>query len=171
MKSMNHNLIPPFIIRKAGLKVEEQAKIHVKEPARENHSIYSSGNILRITLQLEGIFSVFKTRKLNGEEISEPGGYDILYLTPDADYWDPNYESWDEQEDEMLDIDGEILLHTQRTPVQIIEEDDYFDVSGTYAIRLSAKNYKKCIDTVISSAYISTPGIGEMDDDFNIQDW
>ena len=93
---------------------------------------------MRIALQLEGIFSVFKTRKLNDEEIAEPGGYDILYLTPDADSWDPNCEAWAEQEDEMLDIDGEILLRTQRTPVQIIEEYDYFYVSGIYAIRLSA---------------------------------
>ena len=81
---------------------------------------------------------VFKTRKLNDEEITEPGCSIILYLTPDADSWDPNCEAWDEQEDEMLDIDGEILLRTQRPPVHIIEEDDYFDVSGSYAISLSA---------------------------------
>ena len=43
----------------------------------------------------------------------------------------------------MLDIDGEILLCTQRTPVQIIEEMDYFDVSGIYSIRISAKNNEK----------------------------
>ena len=84
---------------------------------------------------------VFKTRKLNDEEIAEPGGYDILYLTPDADSWDPNGEAWAEQEDEMLDIEGEILLRTQRPPVQIIEEEDYFDVSGIYTIRISADNY------------------------------
>ena len=115
---------------------------------------------MRIALQLEGIFLLFKIRKINNEEIAEPGGYDILYLTPDPDSWDPNCEAWDEQEDEMLDIDGEILLHTQRPPVQIIEEDDYFDVSGTYAIRLSAENYEKCIDTVIYYACFSTPGQG-----------
>ena len=56
MQSMYHNLIPPFIMREAGLKVEEQAKIHVKEPAKENHSIYSSEINLRIALQIEGIF-------------------------------------------------------------------------------------------------------------------
>ena len=79
--------------------MEEQAKINVKEPAKENHSIYSSEINLSIALQLEGIISVFKTRKLNHEEISEPGGYDILYLTPDADSWNPNCEAWAEQED------------------------------------------------------------------------
>ena len=67
---------------------------------------------------------LFKTRKLNYEEIADPGGYDILYLTPDSDYWDPNFEPWAEQEDEMLDIDGEIILRNQRPPVHIIEEDD-----------------------------------------------
>ena len=126
---------------------------------------------MRIALQLEGILSVFNTRKLNNEEIAEPGGYEILYLTPDDDSWDPNCEAWAEQEYEMLDIDGEILLLTQRTPVQIIEEDDYFDVSGIDDIRLSADNYEKCINTLISYAYVGTPGPGEMADDFNIQDW
>ena len=66
----------------------------------------------------------------------------------------------DEQEYDMLDIDGEIILCTQRTPEHIIEEDDYFDVSGINAIRLSAENYEKFINTVISSAYVSTPGPG-----------
>ena len=97
LQIMNHNLIPPFIMQEAGLKVEEQAKIHVKEPAKENNSIYSSVINLRIVLQLECIFSVFRTRKLNDEQIAEPGGYDILYLTPDADSWDPNCEAWAEQ--------------------------------------------------------------------------
>ena len=118
VQSMNHNLIPPFIMREAGLKVEEQVRIHVKEPAKEDHSIYSSEINLRITLQLEGTFLVFKTRNLNDEEIAEPGGYGILYLTPDADSWDPNCEAWAKQEDEMLYVDGEILLRTQRPPIR-----------------------------------------------------
>ena len=124
VQSMNHNLISPFIMREAGLKVEEQANIYVKEPAKDNNSIYSSEINLRIALQLEGIFLVFKTRNLNDDKIAEPGGYDIIYLTQYADSWDPNCDAWADQEDEMLDIDGETLLHTQRTPVHIIEEDD-----------------------------------------------
>ena len=71
----------------------------------------------------------------------------------------------------MLDVDGEILLCTQRPPIKIIEGDDYFNVSRTYAIRLSSENNEKCINTVISSAYVSNPGQGEMAHDFNIQDW
>ena len=67
VENMDYNLIPPFIMRESGLKMEEQAEIHVKEQAKENHSIYSSDINLRITLQLEGIFLVFKTRNLNDE--------------------------------------------------------------------------------------------------------
>ena len=52
------------------------------------------------------------------------GGYDLLYLTPDADSWDPNCEAWAEQEDEMVDMEEEILSHTCRVPVQIVDEND-----------------------------------------------
>ena len=56
VQSMNHNLIPSLIMLEAGLKVEEQAKIHVEETAKENHSFYSSEINLRISLQLMRIF-------------------------------------------------------------------------------------------------------------------
>ena len=78
--------------------MDEQAKIHAKDAIKKNHSIYSHEIGLRISLQLEGIFSIFKTRMLSNEEIAEPGGYNVLYLTPDADSWDPNCEAWAEQE-------------------------------------------------------------------------
>ena len=37
--SMDHNLVPPFIMREAGLQVNEQAKIHTSEPTKQHHSI------------------------------------------------------------------------------------------------------------------------------------
>ena len=93
-------------MQEAGLEVDEQAKIHAKDASKNNNSIYSYEIGLRIALQLEGIFSIFKTRKLSNEEIAEPGGYDLLYLTLDANSWDPNCEAWAEQEDEMVDMEG-----------------------------------------------------------------
>ena len=98
-------MIPPFIMRESVLEVDEQAKIHAKDASKKNHSIYSHEIGLRIDLQLEGIFSIFKTRKLINEEIAEPGGYNVLYLTPDTDSWGPNCEAWAEQEDEMMDTE------------------------------------------------------------------
>ena len=170
VESMDHNLISPFIMREAGLEVDKQAKIHSKDASKKNQLIYSHEIGLRIALQLEGIFSIFKTRKLSNEDIAEPGGYDLIYLTPDADSWDPNYEAWAEQEDDMVDTEGEILPHTCRVPVQIVDENDYCDVSGIEAIMISGERYDKCTDAVISSTYVNTPE-GEMPDDFYIQDW
>ena len=74
VESMDHNLIPHFIMREAGLEVDEQAKIHAKDASKNNHSVYSHEIGLSIALQLDGIFSIFKTRKLSNEEITEPGG-------------------------------------------------------------------------------------------------
>ena len=48
------------------------------------------------------------------------GGYNVLYLTLDADSWDSNCEAWAEQEDEMMDLEGDILPHTCHVPVQIV---------------------------------------------------
>ena len=37
--TLNHNLIPPFILREAGLKVNDVAKIHVADPKKSDHAI------------------------------------------------------------------------------------------------------------------------------------
>ena len=66
-------------------------------------------------------------------------------------------------------MEGEILPHTYRVPVQIVDENDYYDVSEIEAIRISGERYDKCIDALISSAYVSTPA-GELPDDFYIQE-
>ena len=57
----------------------------------------------------------------------------------------------------MMDMEVESLPHTCRVPVQIVDENDYYDVSGTEDIGISGERYDKCIDAVISSAYVSTP--------------
>ena len=56
---MKHNLIPPFILREAGLTVSEVPKIHCDEPAVEDHSIFDDVTKPQITLKLEDFFLVF----------------------------------------------------------------------------------------------------------------
>ena len=68
----------------------------------------------------------------------------------------------------MVDMEGEILPHTYRVPLQIVDKNDYCDVSVIKAIRISGERYEKCIDALISSTYVSTPA-GEMPDEFYIQ--
>lgn len=38
--SMDHNLLPPFVLCEAGLHVNEVLKIQVNDPTHEDHSIY-----------------------------------------------------------------------------------------------------------------------------------
>ena len=82
--SMDHNLIPPFIMREAGLVVNETPKIHCDNPTVEDHSIFDEESGLRIPLSLNGIFSAFKTRALTDQEIEEVELYPTIFLTPDS---------------------------------------------------------------------------------------
>ena len=36
--SMDHNLVPPFILREAGLILNDKPKIHYEDPSVEDHS-------------------------------------------------------------------------------------------------------------------------------------
>ena len=70
VESMPHNLIPPFIMREAGLTVNDVPRIHTRpgELSNETHCIVvkasSNGGDLKIPMKLDGIFSYFPTRKL-----------------------------------------------------------------------------------------------------------
>ena len=52
LPSMEHNLVPPFAMREAGLVVDEQPKIHTANPDKRSHSIFEPESGLRIPLQL-----------------------------------------------------------------------------------------------------------------------
>ena len=90
--SMNHNLVPPFILREAGLVVNDVPKIHTRaqELTNETHCVISSpdedgnGTDLKIHMKLDGIFSYFLTRKLTLNELKEWSNMETVYLTPDA---------------------------------------------------------------------------------------
>ena len=57
--SLEHNLLPPFILREAGMIVNDTAKIHKAEPGKDDHAIIVEEESLIIPLQLNGIFSYF----------------------------------------------------------------------------------------------------------------
>ena len=93
--SMTHNLIPPFIMREAGLTVNDVPRIHTKvdELTNETHSIVAKesevGMDLRIPLRLDGIFSCFDTRKLTVQEVNDCEYIETLKLTSESPDWDP----------------------------------------------------------------------------------
>ena len=137
--SMKHNLIPPFVMREAGLEVNDVPKIHCGgDVTRESHSIIARGEVeLRIPLRLRGIFSCFPSRALTRDEENDAEQLEVVYLTPDAMSWEPNDESWGEREDAYLDHLGDVLDHPTSPEHELIEKRDlekkWFDVAVSEA--------------------------------------
>ena len=92
--SMTNNLVPPFLLREAGLIVNEIPKIHVKSPEISDHSILIPDKDLRITLSLMGVFSYFPTSKPTDQELEETE--DIIPCTPVT--WDPHNDAYSKNE-------------------------------------------------------------------------
>jgi hypothetical protein len=125
--SMKNNLLPPFILREAGLQVKDVPKIHVDDPDVSDHSITFPDDNLRIPLQLWGIFSFFHTRIPTLDEITHA---EPIFLTPDSHNWDPYSEHFAKNEDSMLDYDGNMRSKRQRNTHVLdanltVDKDDY----------------------------------------------
>lgn len=90
VNSMSHNLIPPFILREAGLEVNDRAKIHSYPTTKNDHSIIDSESGMHIWLQLDGIFSKFDTRAPVNSDFFDDRDLTIVNITPKGPMWDPN---------------------------------------------------------------------------------
>ena len=142
--TLEHNLIPPFILREAGLVVNETAKIHTNDPTKHDHAIISATNDLVIPLQLNGIFSFFHTRSPIESELSN---CDPILFTPDSYEWDPYAPHYASHEKNMLDWEGEMNSYRKRIKLN----DGTSSSSPTWDI------YQDEIDTVISSMVSMPP--------------
>ena len=158
---MDHNLVPPFITQEALFEVNDQEKIHSSEPIKQHHLIWDAQNELRIPLQLCGNLSVFITRQLTQEEISQGGDYKVIFVSFDDDSWNSHFEDWAAMEEDILDYDGEIKQRDPTQQMKIIQHDYFFDVSALYVIRFSGEYSEKHMDSLISSAYVINPQVGE----------
>ena len=83
---INNHLIPSFIMREAGIKVNDTPKIHVENPGLSDHSIESPEINLRIPLSLHGIFSYLPTTKPTPQMLEDCE--DVYVLTPSR--WNPH---------------------------------------------------------------------------------
>ena len=76
----------------------------------------------------------------------------------------------------MLDYDGEIKHRDSQQKMELIQQDDLFDVSVLDAIRFSGEDYEKRVDAIISSDYVNKPQDGKktrnttMEDCFIVED-
>ena len=77
---MSNNLLPPFILREAGVRLCDTPKIQMGNPTVDHHSIYFLKISFRIPLLLWGILSYFQLIKLTATNMKETE--EIYILTP-----------------------------------------------------------------------------------------
>ena len=103
IESMVNHLIPPFIMRLAGIVVDECPKFLSKTPTLDNHCIFFEEDNLRIPLCLHGITSYIPVRTPSTDEIET---LPSLEVTPAASFWDPHDTKYQDQEDAMTTYNG-----------------------------------------------------------------
>ena len=111
VETMEVNLLPPFIMREAGLLVNDTPKIHVDDPNEHHHAIVFPDDDLSIPLRLNGTFSYFHSRIPTFDEVKFK---DPIFLTPDSDNWDPYAEHFASNEESMVDWEGNMAPKRHR---------------------------------------------------------
>jgi hypothetical protein len=147
--SMDHNLLPPFLIREASLFLDETPKFQSNNASLDNHCIYDEVTGLRIHLQLHGTFSYFATRSLNEDEEANWENYPVIHLTPDRDVWDPHSQHFADAEAAMMDSNGNIVGRKRsRTMFEEVESD----VSELYAEPCTWDHFQTQVDNRLDDA-------------------
>ena len=113
VSTMTHNLIPPFIMREAGISVNDVAKIHVENPTSMDHAVVFKDTDFKIPLSLRGTFSYFESSKPSRDTMLHSD--EIYLLTPTR--WDPHTTVYQENEANMVDWKGDIIAPKYRKQI------------------------------------------------------
>ena len=127
--SMRHNLMPPFVMREAGIQLRDTPKIQVTSPSEDDHSLYFPDDGFRIPLSLWGVFSYFPSSKPTASMLEHSD--DVYLITPER--WNPHDEAYAVNEENMLDWEGHMIDRKRRPQVLLsdIPEDDVMAASVT----------------------------------------
>ena len=120
---MNHNLIPPFILREVVSKVNDRAKIHSYPKTRDDHSIIDPTSDMHIRLQLGGIFSKFDTRALKNSDLFDDKDVIIVIIT-EGYMREPDSSTYGENEESMVDTVVDLINDTHNIKTIINKDDD-----------------------------------------------
>ena len=75
--SMEINLIPPFIVREAGVVINDKPKTYFSDTSLGDHAIIFVKENMRIPLKLNGIFLYVETNTLIPEQVRD---YEDVFL-------------------------------------------------------------------------------------------
>jgi hypothetical protein len=145
LPTLQHNLIPPFIMREGGVIMSERAKIHSPNPSEDDHCIQFRDHELRIPLRLHGTFSFFHTRMPTDDELQS---CDKLFITPDSPHWNPYCPSFALNEESMLNYNGEIADKSRHTN-HLMEVDDEYPIVASVLI----SDYEDAVDNAIADSF------------------
>ena len=87
---MEHNLVPPFVLREAGFIVNDTPRIHCQNVTKDSHTIISEDGDLRMPSRLHGVFSYFPSFKPDDDHYHSGSSNEHYLLTPTGNDWNPN---------------------------------------------------------------------------------
>ena len=108
---MEHNLLPPIMMRLNGIMVDECPKFLSHNPTIDSHSIFFPIKKARFPLDLHGTTSYIPTRRPKG--LQEVNQYHNLTLTSEHPEWDPSSPIFSQQERAMTNWKGEIKTRSK----------------------------------------------------------
>ena len=123
---MDNHLIPPFVMREVGIKVNDTSKIHIDDPIISDHSIEFPETNFRIPLSLHGIFSYLPTTKPSPQMLEDCE--EVYVLTPSR--WNPHDSAYAHNEAHMLDWQGEMVQSKDRQTILLSEVEEDAEISA-----------------------------------------
>jgi hypothetical protein len=120
--SMLNNLIPPFMLREAGIVVHDTPKIQIPDPSVEDHSIFSPETGVWVPLSFRGLFSYFPTSRPNHNDVIDANELYVLMTSQ----WHPHQEAYASNEENILDWEGNLITHLNHKQILLsnIEDND-----------------------------------------------
>ena len=125
---MVNNLIPPFLMREAGLVVNDKPKTHTEDPTVKDHALIFRETGFRIPLSIHGIFSFFQTTKSTTKELQ--AGHDVYILTLEC--WNPHTDAYSLNEASMLDWEGNMRERGEWTNKIVLDDEVDGDMDETH---------------------------------------
>jgi hypothetical protein len=144
--SMKHNLLPPFVLREAGMKLNDTPKFQSDDPTIEEHSMLFPETGFRIPLSLWGTFSYFPTRKPTATQMQE--SEEIYVLIPTR--FNPHDDAYSSNEANMLDWEGNMIEKEHRTKILLSEVDESEAMAASVQV---SSIESRAIDLVLHSCY------------------
>lgn len=145
---MKVHRIPPFMMRLAGIEVDECPKFLARSPKITNHSLYFEEHDLRLPLQIYGIISYLPVPSPTEEDLMNPQVE--LELTPDVQDWNPHDQVYQDQEDSMLTFNENLkevprrrfiissLINRALDPVSICDDVNELCTHKVYTIKTAS---------------------------------